>query len=158
MADGSVKSGFQFDSYKVDRIDFTVEQSLSTLASRQNDFDVKYSFSFRDALKYKDSADKVLYVTGLRVSVSVLSKNDKHEMAKGLFEITGLFVSMGTFTAEQEEFLARTQAPTILFPYVRAVISQTMYNAGFAIPIMPLLNINEMAKDTKLKVVENAMS
>jgi preprotein translocase subunit SecB len=154
VADGSVKSGFQFDSYKVDKIDFTVEQNLSTLASRQNDFDVKYSFSFRDALKYKDSADKVLYVTGLRVYVSVLSKNDQHEMAKGMFEITGLFVSMGTFTPEQEEFLARTQAPTILFPYVRAIISQTMYNAGFAIPIMPLLNINEMAKDTKLKIID----
>ena len=75
-------------------------------------------------------------------------------MANGLFEITGLFVGMGAFTQEQEDVLARIQGPTILFPYVRAVISQTLYNAGFAVPIMPLINVSAMAHDTKIKVIE----
>ena len=151
MADDSIASGFQFKSYKVDRIDFAAEQNVSTLASQLDDYEVEYAFAFRDAAKYERAADTPLYVTGLRISVSIMAKKNRREMAKGTFEITGLFVGMGTFTEEQEVFLARTQAPTILFPYARAVVSQTLYNAGFAVPIMPLLNISKMARDVKVK-------
>lgn len=154
MSNGSVKSGFQFESYKLDKIEFSVEQRLSALSSQKDDYDVKYSFFLRNALKYPNISDKVLYVTGLKVQVSILSKKDFHEMAKGLFEITGLFAGLGTLTSEQEEALARIQGPAILFPYARAVISQTLYNAGFAVPIMPLINVNAMAKDTKIEIIE----
>ena len=154
MDDSSVKSGFQFDSYKLTNIEFSVEPSLLTLAGKQDDYEVQYAFSFRDASKYKNVADKMLYVTGIKVQVSIVSRKDRHEMANGLFEITGLFVGMGAFTQEQEDVLARIQGPTILFPYVRAVISQTLYNAGFAVPIMPLINVSAMAHDTKIKVIE----
>lgn len=155
MSDSGIKSGFQFESYKLDKIEFSTDQKLSSLASKKDDYDVNYSFSFRDALKYTDVADKVLYVTGVKVQVFILSKEDSHEIAKGVFEITGLFSGLGTLSEKQEETLASTQGPAILFPYVRAVISQTLYNAGFAVPIMPLVNVNAMARDTKVRVVKN---
>lgn len=154
MSSSGIKSGFQFESYKLDSMEFSVEQKLSTLASRMDEYDVKYSFFFRDAVKYPNVADRVLYVTGIQVLVSIVSKEDSHEMAKGRFEITGLFSGMGTLTTGQEENLAKTQGPAILFPYARAIISQTLYNAGFAVPIMPLVNVNAMARDTKVNVVE----
>ena len=123
------------------------------LISQKDEYEVKYSFSFRDALKYTDVADRVPYVTGMKVQVVILSKADSHEIAKGVFEITGLFSGPGTLSEKQEETLARTQGPAILFPYVRAVISQTLYNAGFAVPIIPLVNVNAMSRDTKVRVI-----
>lgn len=154
MSDSGIKSGFQFESYKLDKIEFSTDHKLSSLASQKDEYEVKYSFSFRDALKYTDVADKVLYVTGVRVQVFILSKEDSHEIANGVFEITGLFSALGALSEKQEDTLARTQGPAILFPYARAIISQTLYNAGFAVPIMPLVNVNAMARDTKVNVVK----
>lgn len=153
MAERSIESCIQFDSYKVDKIDFTVEPNLATLKSRGNDYDVNYQFGFRDALKFSNAADKVLYVTGISVEVTLNSKTDKHEMAKGLFVLTGLFVGIG-LDEKQEAALATTQGPALLFPYARAIISQTFYNSGFEIPVMPLLNVNEMAKNSGVKIIE----
>lgn len=154
MSSGSIKSGFQFDSYKVDKIEFSTKQNIATLASKPESYEVKYSFAFRDALKYSKIAKNVLYVTGIKVFVSVMTKEDSTEMANGTFEITGLFHGIGTLDQNQEEALAKTQGPAILFPYARAIISQTLYNAGFAINLMPLLNVNEMARNANVKVIE----
>lgn len=154
MADSGIESGFQFDSYKVEKVDFSTDKTLGTLASKEYDYEVKYSFAFRDTFKYTNVASKIAYITGISINVTILSKKDNHEMAKGNFILTGLFYGIGTLSPIQEETLAKTQGPAILFPYARAIISQTLYNAGFAIPIMPLFNINEMAKKMDVKVIE----
>lgn len=155
----SIRSGFQMESYKVDKIDFSTTQDIETLVLKTSDFDVNYTFGFRDTLRFKNIADKIAYVTGLKISVSIVSKSeDKKEFAKGDFIINGLFYGIGTLSEEQELQLAKYQAPTILFPYARAVISQTLYNAGFSIPVMPLLNVAEMAKKSNVKVIDMDVS
>lgn len=151
----SIKSGFQIESYKVDKIDFSTIQDIETLVLKASDFDVNYIFGFRDTIRFKNISDKIAYVTGLKITVSIVSKNeDKKEFAKGDFIINGLFYGIGTLSEEQELQLAKYQAPTILFPYARAVISQTLYNAGFSIPVMPLLNVAEMAKKSNVKIID----
>jgi len=154
MADGGIESGFQFDSYKIDKIDFSVEQNINTLHSKIDEYEPEYSFGFRDAFRYKNIADKVIYVTGLEIRVTIKSRADQHDMATGRFITTGLFYGVGKLSEKQEEMLAKVQGPAILFPYARSIVSQTLYNAGFAVPVMPLINVNELAKKMNVKIID----
>lgn len=145
MSASGVVSEFQFESYKMDKIDFKVEQNLSVLASKSHsDCEVNYTFGFRNVLRFKRE-DSTLYVSGLQIEVEIFQNTSNEKLAEGTFVITGLFRSKETLEKEAEENLAKFQAPTILFPYIRASISATLSAAGFSSMIMPLINVNASA-------------
>lgn len=155
MASGSVKAGMQLETYKIDHMEFNVKETLGILASTSHtDCFVNFKFSFRDVYKYKIS-DKISYVTGLKIDLSIVSKNAPEDIiATGSFVITGLFNTTDELDKDIEEKLLKFQAPAILFPYLRAAISFTITSAGFSTIILPLVNVNAAAQTTELKIIE----
>lgn len=158
MGGSSIESGIQFESYKLDNISFQLVPEVSILAKKEHsNCKIEYKFSFRNALRLKNP-DKVLYVTGLKIDLSIFDKDLDKQIATGSFVITGLFSSKGEFSKETEENLIKLQAPTILFPYIRASISLILTTAGFSSVILPLINVANTAKALDLKIDEVPIS
>lgn len=154
MSDSSIKSGIQFESFKIDSINFSVTPEVSVLASTEHsNCGVDFSFSFRDVFRFSNQ-EKVLYVTGLKVSLKVYNAETKKELAKGDFTITGLFSSRNVLDKDVEQNLVKCQGPALLFPYVRASITHTLTEAGFSTIVMPLVNINAMATNADVKIID----
>lgn len=152
MAESSINSGIQFESYKLDNISFSMITEVDILAKKQYpNCEIKYQFAFRNALRLKKT-DRVLYVTGLKIDLMIFDKDTSKQIATGSFVITGLFSSTGDFSKEVEENLIKFQAPTILFPYIRASISLILTTAGFSGVILPLINVTEAAKSLNLEI------
>lgn len=151
---GSIKSGIQFVSFKMDKIDFEVVQNLGVLSKRDHsDCEIAFDFGFRDALKFKkENHDD--YVTGVQIQLSIKSKTNNQDIAHGTFVITGLFSSIGTLDKTYEEKIVKYQCPAILFPYIRAAISFTLSSAGFSTIVMPIVNVNAAAQDIDIKIIE----
>lgn len=155
---GSIKANIQFLSYKMDRVDFSATQNLATLgAQNYADFEAEYRFSFRNALRFVGQP-QILYVTGVQSEVRVKSKSTGAEMGKGTFIITGLFSADGILPKQTEENLIKFQGPAILFPYLRANVSNLLSNFGFNCNPMPLINVNEAAKSLNLAVEERQLN
>jgi len=152
MSDSSIKAEIQFESYKIDRVDFSVTQEFDVLSSKNHsDCEVKYTFGFRNAQK-RQSDNKIAYVTGLQVNIVVTSKKTEKELAKGSFIATGLFSANVGIQSDLEKSLVTCQGPAILFPYVRAAITLTLSTAGFSTMVMPLVNVYEMAKNNPVEI------
>lgn len=145
----------QLETYKIDHVEFNVTETLGILASNSHvDCSVNFRFAFRDVYKY-NLADKISYVTGLKIDLEIVSKKDINDViATGTFVITGLFSTTDELEKGVEEKLLKFQAPAILFPYIRAAISFTITSAGFSTIILPLVNVNAAAQTTELKIIE----
>lgn len=155
MATSSIKSGIQLVSYKVDSINFNVVKTVEVNVLNDNcSIKTEFSFAFRDAIKYK-KFENTTYATGLKVSVRLL-KNDESstELASGDFTITGIFIANGSFSAEEEKSLIKFQAPALLFPYLRASVTYVIASAGFPTVLMPIVNVNTLAHNIDIKIVE----
>ena len=152
MGISSIKSIFQLETYKMDNIKFSVDQSLNVLAQgsgiflNENDF----SLALRNPFRFKDDK-KTFYVSGVRITLKLRNKKEE-EIANGSFEISGLFSAKGFKDLQIEEKLAKYQAPTILLPYIRACITSVLANAGFGSIILPLINMNIVANSMDLKI------
>ena len=155
MSDSSIKSGIQLESYKLDKVSLNVVQEVGILSKKNHsNCEIKYQFSFRDALRLKNQND-TSYVTGLRLTLTIFDKDLKREIADGEFVITGLFSATGEFDSKTEENLIKIQAPAILFPYMRAAITLILNTAGFTTIILPLVNIAAIAKTVKLTIEDS---
>lgn len=67
--------------------------------------------------------------------------------------MSGYFkVAEGPLDPELEKNLVRIQIPAILFPFVRSAISSLTINAGFPGVILPLINVQEIAKEAGDKI------
>lgn len=156
MSRSCITSGIQFESYKIDNISFSLVPEVSVLLKKvHSNCEIKYQFSFRNALRLKEPS-KTSYITGLKIDLIIYDKDVNKQIATGSFVITGFFSSTGEFSKETEENLIKLQAPTILFPYIRASISLLLSTAGFSAVFLPLINVAEMAKSLDLKI-ENAI-
>lgn len=155
---GSIKANIQFLSYKMDKVDFSATQNLATLGAQDcSDFEAEYRFSFRNALRFVGQP-QILYVTGVQAEVRIKSKISGAEMGKGIFIITGLFSADGVLTKQVEENLIKYQGPALLFPFLRANVSNLLSNFGFCCNPMPLINVNEAAKSLNLIIEERQLS
>lgn len=155
MGSSSIKAGIQLETYKIDHMEFNVKETVGILASNSHtDCTVNFRFAFRDVYKY-NLPDKISYVTGLKIDLTIASKQNPEEtVATGAFIITGLFSTSNSLDKEIEEKLLKFQAPAILFPYLRAAISFTITSAGFSTIILPLVNVNAAAQTAALKIIE----
>ncbi len=156
MADGGIKSPMRFESYKIDNISFEMQRTLQLLAITGN-IDPK-AWEFKVAIgkpSYFASANK--YVSSLNVGLFLLAPKDEQSEQKGTAEIaplvkcelsiTGLFsVEEGRLTKEVEMNLLKLQLPAILLPYARSAITSILANGGFGSVVLPLINMQEVAR------------
>ena len=157
MADSSIKSGIQFESYKIDKVSLELVPEVGILTKKNHsDCEIKYQFGFRDAMRFK-KGDSVSYVTGLKVMLTIFDKKLNKDIASGEFVITGVFSSTGEVEKNIEETLIKVQAPAILFPYVRSAITMMLTTAGFSTIIMPLVNVAAIAKTLSIKIEDANM-
>lgn len=72
--------------------------------------------------------------------------------------ISGAFSSDGRLEKTAEENLIKYQVPAILLPYLRGTITTFISNAGFGSVVIPLVNMNEVAKsylkDKSINIIE----
>lgn len=152
MAKSSIKSGIQLESYKVDKINFSCLEEIGVLAEKQfSNCNISWQFSFRNAKKISDN-EKIFYITGLKINIVIKDIAMQRDIANGEFVITGLFLANGDFDKNTEENLIKHQCPALLFPYIRSAITMVLMNAGFSTIILPIVNVNVMAKDLNLKI------
>jgi hypothetical protein len=154
-----MKSAFKFETYKVDVLIFEIKRILGLLEFAGNiDPNLwKLSISVREPL-YSKGQKK--YIGGLDTSLCLfppeVKTEDKNEaLVKLDIGIAGIFSSLeeGGFEKEVVENLVRVQIPALLFPYVRATITSLLANAGFGSVILPLINMNELAKQAVGEII-----
>ncbi len=163
MAKSSIVSNFQFKSYKIDNSKFSVQKDINLLLFNKTLLPemLLTNISIRRPLFNKKQN---MYIggldTGIRIEEIKKGNGDKEINRLLTLEvgIAGAFFTNGKFEDEIEKNLVRIQIPALLFPYVRATISSIFSNAGFGAVVLPLINIQEMAKeltkDFKVKVIE----
>lgn len=152
MADGSIRAGIQLESYKLSKISFEVTQDMLVLAQKEHsDCEARYQFGFRDAVRFK-AEEKICYVTGVKIELTLFDKSIEQDIASGEFIITGLFSASGELDKDTEESLIKRQGPAILFPYIRSAISLVLTSAGFSSIILPLINVHAATSPMDLKI------
>ena len=150
MGSRGITSSFQIISCKVDKIELSMKDNANIL--QRHDFPIE-GWSFGVALHTPQYAVKEkLYLSGLEVKVIYGDKDDPEVKLEA--GISGLFKVMGDeFSADTESKIAKIQFPTILFPYVRAAVTNILASAGYGSVVLPLVNINKLAEN-QLKDVE----
>ncbi len=151
---GGIISAFRFDSYKVDFLNYRMKPNVAMLSAQgiPDNTSWKMEFAFRQPMYLKIPKK---YVAGVNLKLSLLpNPPEEADVAKDFLiqaelGIVGMFsVEEDRLSQEVEEELVKVQAPAILFPYLRATLTSLLSNAGFGSFILPLLNVQEMAKHT----------
>jgi hypothetical protein len=151
---GGVESSFQFISYKLDTFHLDVDRSLRTLTydRRVAPNQVEMGVRIRNPLRF---ADGTSYLGGLDIEISIYppgERNQKDKMVSAIAGIVGLFKTVGSLDKETEQALVRLQMPTILFPYLRAAVSNLLLSAGYPGIVLPLINVPELARQAGDKI------
>ncbi len=78
---------------------------------------------------------------------------ERNRIARGRAGISGYFKVVGeSLAVDTEKNLVRIQIPAVLFPFLRSAISALTINAGFPGVIIPLTNVQEIAKQAGEKI------
>jgi len=151
---GSVESGFQFISYKLDTIHVDVTSDIGVIqdTSAIPPDRISMSFGFRNVTRFILD-EKNAYIGGLNLKLEITNE-EKKVLLNGVFGIAGIFTTLIPMNQKQEENLAKLNIPTILMPYLRASITTTLSNAGFGTILMPLINIGEAAKTSSIQITD----
>lgn len=169
---GSIISSFRFEGYKIDRIlygtipDVGFLEVIGTLPSEGWKFDI----GIRQPLYFKS---KKKYVGGMDIKITYpisekrgAESPDKGQDEKAKIEIGDNIVKLeigiaGAFSVEEnrfektiEENLVKVQIPVLLFPYLRSAITSIFAHAGLGSTILPLINVQELAKSANLSITE----
>lgn len=161
---GSIKSEFQFESYKIDSFKFSSAQLVSLLEFQGEikSHDWKIDYIFRNPL-YIESIKKYIGGLDIRLRLFPLKEGEcassDEEAQEPLVEleagIAGVFsATKGEFTDEQIDILVKIQIPSILMPYLRSSISNFMCSGGWPHSPLPLVNITEMARTMNLQITK----
>lgn len=153
METRSIKSGFQFINYKIDRINFDVVPKVNYLINNDKP-EYKIGFGFRNTEKFKDK-EAIYYVGGLGVFLTITQDNEP--AASGEFSISGIFTTDDEFDENTEQNLAKYQIPAILFPYLRSAVTNILASSGFGNIILPLVNIQATAQGSEVKIVDHTL-
>ena len=131
---------FQFLSYKIDRIEFKIDnQPRNVLADMSpSSCGISYTISARNVFRVHRSFD-TLYFGGMDLNFTV-QDNSKLPVAFGSLGIEGAF-SAFSLSAEQEAALVHTNMPQLLYPYVRSTVTTVLGQAGITSVILPIINV-----------------
>jgi preprotein translocase subunit SecB len=160
----SIESPFQFLTYKIYelRLDSRIPLDGAEISPNKDVWQLKLNVQVpRYYVKQR------VYIGGLKCELALFDKSvpkDEYVLnaAKLIVEaaISGVFaVKKGRFTKELEETLVKVQIPALLFPYVRGTVTSVLANAGFGSIVLPLLNMNQLAKkalkDSAIDIIED---
>lgn len=124
--------GISFDTVLLKELSFTREMEM--LVQPKLDLRFKHSYAI--------SPEKNI----LRYDLSCILKD-----TKGSFSIfctmTGVFSIFPGFENMELEFFAQNNAPALLLPYIREIISSTTLKSGIMPLILPPLNIQAMMSE-----------
>lgn len=170
METSSVTSSFRFEGYKIDRIFYETLPEVKFLEAMGNlepmgwksEIILRQPAYFKIDKKYVGGIDMTFTYpikVGSTDESQVTSKEADSRQNKNfvtfIIGIAGLFsVEEGRFDKPIEENLIKNQIPAILFPYLRSAITSISAHAGIGTILLPLINIQELAKSANLSILE----
>jgi preprotein translocase subunit SecB len=159
MPSGGVTAQFNFISYKIDYITLNMNRIIDYL--QKNDPIVLKSTHFQIKLRSTEKFNingSIRYIGGLAIKITVMDEDDKKEILTGEFGISGIFAPDGDIDQSLEENFAKVNLPALLMPYLRALITNILSQAGFGTVLFPLVNIYELAKNQNLPLIDHTAS
>ena len=156
MAESSVVAEFDFISYKIDSISFKMAHNIGYLmdiAPIKPD-NINLSIKLKNTEKFIIDG-RITYIGGLITHVKIVNQTDGTTIVEGHFGISGLFTSKGTVDKQAEESFAKVNLPALLMPYLRAIMTNILSNAGFGTMLFPLVNIYELAKSQNPSIIDH---
>lgn len=155
MPESSIISSFEFISYKIDSLSLEVPKTIKALSHHNVAHDVwEAGIMVKQTIYFKKNK---MYVSGLRLKLSLpVDEKAKDGIVKLESSISGLFRfndSDNPLAKTAIDTIARCQFPTILFPFLRAAAMSLLANAGFGSVMIPLINVAEIAKQSKGEAV-----
>ena len=151
MATGGINSSFQFQTYKIDRIEYQTTHDIGLLQRYEAIDTDKFEIFFRIRVPNRIKKEKI-YISGFDVKFIQYSDDSRMEekfIFKGEMGIVGIFKVMDdSFDEDQINSLAKIQAPALLLPYLRSAITSLFTNNGFGSFIFPLINIHKLAESS----------
>lgn len=153
MQESSIKSKFEFVSYRIDKADFKMQPNVSLLATPAISGILNWNIALQIRKPFFFEKPN-LYVTGLDCKLDLFQKGssedgdagEKASIATLTIGIVGSFrPGAQRFEKDVEDQLVKVQTPALLFSYLRAAIGSFLANAGFGVFIVPLINVHELA-------------
>jgi len=160
---GIKKSGFSFDSYKIDKVELHTAPHVGMLRFQDripNDA-WELDLTIRQPVFYRHQNE---YIGGMDIRLKLAQDDGEGAEPFLLIELTagiaGIFsVGEEGLPPGVEETLVKLQIPTILFPYLRGTVTSLMANAGLGVFIFPLINLHKVAEegfqDMDIKIIED---
>lgn len=174
MATGSIKSSFQFKSFKVDGAHFYAKPDLALLRNTDAIPSEAWEISVTIRPPLYFSQEKI-YAGGFDLSMQItLPKSSDSDNATDLpsegneiadnvllkldLGIAGSFEVKERMAQGLEESLVKVQIPALLMPFARSAAASFLASAGYGAVLFPLFNIHELAKrqmaELNVEVVE----
>lgn len=150
MGDSGIKSAFQFESFKIDKVNFKSKPNIGWLRFKSYIPNEEWDFniSFRQPLFFQKES---VYIGGMDAHLILKDSGEKDaepfvDLEAG---IAGVFAveDDNTLSDKAVEGLVKIQIPALLLPYLRGAITSLLANAGFGAIVLPLFNIHEAAKN-----------
>jgi preprotein translocase subunit SecB len=156
MVSGSVTALFDFISYKIDSINLKMKNEISYLLNNApiKTENMQLAISLRSTEKF-DVDGSIRYVGGLSTRITILDEKTHEEMLDGTFSISGIFAPVALVEKGAEENFVKVNLPALLMPYLRAVMTNVLSNAGFGTALFPLVNVYELAKIQNRPMVDH---
>lgn len=126
-----VKASINFKRYFINEIKF----KLNNNEKDQNNIDLQFNGNTTIYHEKNEAAVSLICIMGENESDSPFSL---------YVSITGLFDYQSDMKDDKLQKLITTNATAILFPYLRAMVTNITSNAGISPVILPTLNINKL--------------
>ncbi len=156
---GGIESGFQFLGFKVDDVDLKLTPSIPIILYNKPILPEQVVMQLRIRNLFRITEDR-MYVGGLDTRIEIYRSAKRGEDNRFLVAhvgVAGVFRTIDeTIDSKTEEKLTRIQIPAILFPYLRVALTNLLTSAGFAGIILPLINVQEFAKNVKIKIIDQS--
>lgn len=149
-----ITSEFILDSFKIDHIKYEMKPNTNLIGFKgmiePSLWDMQ--IEFRDPQYFQKEN---FYITGLVIKMMVFEKGAdgiKLEQNPPLINfvagIIGKFIPKdGRFQKDIEDNFVKSNAPAILLPHLRALVSSSFALIGLGTVVIPLINIHETAKN-----------
>jgi len=132
-----INSSLRFVDYFVDYVDFKLNNEFE-------DKPVNLKFDIDRSVDYLEDENNTMLVTlVVKVFDNALKKNYPFSMN---VSITGVF-ELNNVAVERKEVFAEVNAVAILFPYIRALITNFTANVNVAPLILPAINVVKLMED-----------
>lgn len=132
-----INSSLRFVDYFVDYVDFRLNNEFE-------DQPVNLKFDIDRNVDYLEDENNTMLVTLIvKVFDNALEKNYPFSMN---VSITGVF-ELNNVAVERKEVFAEVNAVAILFPYIRALITNFTANVNVAPLILPAINVVKLMED-----------